>query len=104
MTMTGTITAQMVIKYSPGTMTRASPITIAMPARIEARATAPMYGVAARTVSPMDMSTRPSRTSCTALTRVAWSRKAATILTTAPSSAPKVPARDKSPATIAAIT
>ena len=39
MTMTGTITAQMVIRYRPGTMTRSSPIVIAMPARMEARAT-----------------------------------------------------------------
>jgi hypothetical protein len=39
MTMTGMITAQIVISHRPGTMTRMSPIVIAMPARIEAAAT-----------------------------------------------------------------
>jgi hypothetical protein len=73
-TMTGTITAQIVIRNRPGTMIRTSPTVIAMPARIEAPMTGARKGVAARTVSPMDMSTRPSRTSCTALTRVACSR------------------------------
>ena len=91
MTMTGTITAQIVIRNRPGTMIRSSPIVIAMPARMEARATDPRYGVAADTVSPIDMSTRPSRTSCTALTKVACRRKAATISTRLPRSTPMVP-------------
>jgi hypothetical protein len=90
-TMTGMITAQMVIRYRPGTMIRISPIVMAMPARIEAPATAQKYGVAARTVSPRDRSARPSRTSCTALTSVACNRNAATISTREPSSAPMVP-------------
>jgi len=102
-TMTGTITAQMVIRYRPGTMSRNSPMAIAMPARIEAPATAPRYGVAARTVSPRDRSARPSRTSCTALTSVACSRKAATISTREPSTAPTVvPPSAKSAAMTAA--
>lgn len=42
MTMTGMITAQMVIRYRPGAMSRMSPIVIAMPARIDAPATAQM--------------------------------------------------------------
>ena len=87
-TMTGTITAQMVIRYRPGTMSRTSPKVMAMPARIEAPATAQRYGVAARTVSPRDRSTRPSRTSCTAFTSVACNRKAAKISTREPSRAP----------------
>ena len=102
MTMTGTITAQMVIRYRPGTMIRASPIVMAMPARIEAPATAHRYGVAADTVSPMDRSTRPSRTSCTALTSVACSRKAAMICTSAPSATPTLPASARSAAMTAA--
>jgi len=40
-TMTGTITAQIVIRNRPGTMSRISPMVIAMPARIEAPATRP---------------------------------------------------------------
>jgi len=104
MTMTGTITAQIVIRYRPGTMTRISPTVIAMPARMEASATDPMYGVAADTVSPMDMSTRPSRTSCTALTSAACSKKAATISTRAPSSAPMVPPASASSAAMTAAT
>lgn len=104
MTMTGTITAQMVIRYRPGAMTRMSPIVIAIPAMMEARATDPMYGMAADTVSPMDMSTRPSRTSCTALTSVACSRKAATISTREPSTAPMVPPASAKSAAITAAT
>jgi hypothetical protein len=69
-------------------MIRISPMVMAMPARIDAPATDRMYGAAARMVSPMDRSTRPSRTSCTALTSVACSRKAATMLTREPSTAP----------------
>ena len=42
MTMTGTITAQIVIRYRPGAMIRMSPIVIAIPAMMEARATDPM--------------------------------------------------------------
>ena len=103
-TMTGTITAQIVIRYKPGAMIRASPITIAMPARTEATMTRPRYGTTADTVSPIDMSTRPSRTSCTALTSVACSKKAATMLTREPSRSPKVPASDKIAAMIAATT
>jgi hypothetical protein len=38
-TMTGTITAQIVIRYRPGTMIRISPMVMAIPARIEAPAT-----------------------------------------------------------------
>jgi len=102
-TMTGTITAQMVIRYRPGTMIRISPMVIAMPARIEAPATAQKYGVAARTVSPMDRSARPSRTSCTALTSVACNRNAAKIPTREPSTAPTVvPPSEKSAAMTAA--
>jgi hypothetical protein len=74
MTMTGTITAQMVIRNRPGTMTRTSPIVIAMPARIDAPNTGQKYGRAWFTVSLIDRSARPSRTSCTALTSVASSR------------------------------
>ena len=103
MTITGMITAQIVIRIRPGTMIRMSPIVIAMPARIDAPATGPMYGVAARTVSPRFMSTRPSRTSCTALTRAACSRNAATSSTMVPSSDPMTPASESSAAMIAAI-
>jgi len=102
-TMTGMITAQMVIRYRPGTMIRISPIVMAMPARIEAPATAQKYGVAARTVSPIDRSARPSRTSCTALTSVACNRNAAKIPTREPSTAPTVvPPSAKSAAMTAA--
>ena len=84
-------------------MIRISPMVMAMPARIEAPATGRMKGVAARTVSLMDRSTRPSRTSCTALTSVACSRKAATIPTREPSSAPtKLPVSARRAAMIAA--
>ncbi len=103
MTMTGTITAQIVIRNRPGTMIRMRPIVIAMPARIDAIATGPMEGVAADTVWPKDRSARPSRTSCTALTSAAWSRKAATNSTMEPRKTPKMPPISaRSPATTAA--
>jgi hypothetical protein len=89
--MTGTITAQMVIRYRPGTMSRARPMAMAMPAGSEARKTDQMYGVAADIVAPMDRSARPSRTSCTALTSVACSRKAAMISTRDPRKTPMLP-------------
>jgi hypothetical protein len=41
-TMTGMITAQIVISHRPGTMIRMRPIVIAMPARMDAPATAQM--------------------------------------------------------------
>jgi len=50
MMMTGTITAQMVIRNRPGTMSSSSPIVIAMPARIEAPATDAINGRASFTV------------------------------------------------------
>ena len=56
MMMTGTITAQMVIRNSPGAMSRSSPIVIAIPARIDAPATEAMNGRASFTVCPMDRS------------------------------------------------
>jgi hypothetical protein len=86
----------MVIRYRPGTMSRDSPIPMAIPARNEAAKTDQMYGVAADTVSPMDRSARPSRTSCTALTSAACNRKAATISTTRPRKAPTVPTSARS--------
>ena len=104
MTMTGMITAQIVISHRPGTMIRMSPIVIAMPARMDAAATDQMYGVAADTVSLIDRSARPSRTSWTALTSVACSRKAANSSTMEPSSDPKTPASESKPATMAAAT
>ncbi len=103
MTMTGTITAQMVIRNRPGTISRNNPIEIAIAARIDAPATGPRYGRAADTVSLMDMSARPSRTSCTALTSVACSRKAATTDTTKPSPKPTLPVSARSAAMTAAI-
>ncbi len=102
MTMTGTITAQMVIRNRPGTMIRSSPIVIARPARIEAPATAPRYGRAWFTVWLMDRSARPSRTSCTALTSVACRTKAATTDTKEPSRIPMVPPASASSAVMIA--
>ena len=72
--MTGTMTAQIVIRNRPGTMIRMSPIVMAMPARIEAPATGATDGTAADSVSPTDRSVRPSRMSWTALTSAACTR------------------------------
>ena len=104
MMMTGTITAQMVIRNRPGTMISSSPIVIARPARIEAPATGARNGRASFTVCLMDRSAWPSRTSCTALTSVACSTKAATTDTKEPSRIPMLPPARASNAVMIAAT
>ena len=47
MTMTGTITAQMVIRNRPGTISRSSPIVIAIAGQDRGPGDGPMYGRAA---------------------------------------------------------
>ena len=101
-TMHGTIIDQNVSRISPGTMISASPIAIPILARIEAIATEPTYGRATRTVWPKSRSTRPSRTSCTALTSAACNRNMPNRLNSSPRKAPHDPAaRDSSAVTTA---
>jgi hypothetical protein len=102
MMMTGMITAQIVISHSPGTRSKTMPAAIAMPATIEAMATGTRYGTAAFTVSAIVMSPRPSRSSCTALTSAACSKKAPNMLAIKARNGPTSPARPSSAATTAA--
>jgi hypothetical protein len=104
-TMTGTITAQMVIRYRPGAISKASPIVMAMPARIDAAATGRIDGAAAGKISRSDRFARPSRMSWTALTSAAWTRNAASRLMMEPSSVTSSPpATETIPSRIAAAT
>ena len=103
-TMHGTIIDQNVSRISPGTMISASPMVIPMLARIEAIATAPTYGSAARTVWPRSRSARPSRTSWTAFTSAACSRNMANRLNSSPRKAPHDPAARDSSAVMTATT
>ena len=77
---------------------------MAMLARIDASATEPTNGSAADTVSPRLRSTRPSRTSWTAFTSAACSRKTAKMVKISPMKAPMEPAAQLSSALMAAIT
>ncbi|HXT90437.1 MAG TPA: hypothetical protein VN714_14390 [Trebonia sp.] len=85
-------------------MRRNRPTAMPMLARIDATATAPTNGMAAEMVPRKSRSTRPSRTSCTAVTSAACSRNMPTRLMTQPTITPKPPSAQLSSALMMAMT
>ena len=65
-TITGAITAQIVSRNRPGTISRMSPSAMPRPARSPATSSGTIDGETRENTSPSDASKVPSRASCTA--------------------------------------